>query len=276
MRPPRLQALVSQPLVRDPPRNVQHESHTLEAHGERDALIEEQIHHVAAAGLAEQLEDQRRPHRIRRGDHLRARELAARHHGVEVEPGQQGQEQEETPDARGEHAGRQRELPDIGDRLGQRPGGPGPLLVGPARQAREALRPQHLLDRGDAEPPGARAVEFVADVVDGEVALAQRNHAGAHRVLAGLGFRPVRALAEEVAIHLVPEAPAEDPEGPGLIAEPTGHLGRRGTIGEVGAQRLVLALARRARFQEEPSGFRYRIWCCLDANILWLVSLPSK
>ena len=246
--------------------------HGVEAHGQRDALVEEQIHHVAAARLAEQLEDQRRPHRIRGGDHRRARELAARHHGVEVEPGQQGQEQEQAPDARGEHAGRQRELPDIGDRLGQRPRAPGALLVGPAGQPREALRPQHFLDRGDAEPARAGAVEFVADVVDGEVALAQGNHAGAHRVLAGLGFRPVRARAEEVPVHLVPEAPAEDAEGPGLVAEPAGHLGRRGAVGEVGAQRLVLALARLARFQEEPGGFRYRIWCCLDASILWLVT----
>jgi hypothetical protein len=221
--------------------------------------------------LAEQLEDQRRPHRIGGGDHPRARELAARHHRVEVEPGEQGQEQKQAPDAGGEHAGRQRELPDIGDRLDQRPRADGALRVGPARQPRKALRPQHLLDRGHTQPPGAGAVEFVADVVDGEVALAQGNHAAAHRVLAGLGFRPVGARPEEVPVHLVPEAPAEDAEGSGLVAEPTGHLGRRGAVGEVGAQRLVLALARLARFQEEPDGFRYRIWCCLDVDILWLV-----
>jgi hypothetical protein len=57
----------------------------------------------------------------------------------------------------------------------------------------------------------------------------------------------------------MPEAPAEDAEGPGLVAESTGHLGRRGAVGEVGAQRLVLALARLRRFQEELTGFRYRI-----------------
>jgi hypothetical protein len=70
----------------------------------------------------------------------------------------------------------------------------------------------------------------------------------------------------------MPEAPAEDAEGPGLVPEPMGDLGRRGAVGEIGAQRLVLALARLRRFQEEPPCFRYRIWCCLDALMLWLVA----
>ena len=86
----------------------------------------------------------------------------------------------------------------------------------------------------------------------------------------------MRARAEELPVHLVPEAPAEDPEGPGLVAEPTGHLGRRGAVGEIGAQRLVLALARLRRFQEEPPCFRYRIWCCFDASILWLVTTAAQ
>jgi len=159
-------------------------------------------------------------------------------------------------------------IPDIGDRVGQRSRAPRTLLVGPAGQPREALRAQHLLDGGDAQSPGAGAVEFIADVVDGEVALAQRDHAGPHRVLARLGLRPVGTRVEEVAVHLVSEAPAKDAEGPGLVAEPNGDLGGRRALGEVGAQRLVLALARLGRLQEEPGGFRYRIWCLCDTDIL--------
>jgi hypothetical protein len=69
----------------------------------------------------------------------------------------------------------------------------------------------------------------------------------------------VRDLPEELAVHLVAEAPAEDAEGAGLIAEPEGDGVRRRALGEVGAQRLVLALARVGRLQEEPRGVCYRI-----------------
>ena len=89
--------------------------------------------------------------------------------------------------------------------------------------------------------------------------LAERDDVGADGVLAGLRGRPVRARAEEVAVHLVPEAPAEDAEGAGLVAEPEGDLGRRGPLGEVRAQRLVLTLAGLGRLQEEPGSICYRI-----------------
>ncbi len=206
------------------------------------------------------------------GDHLRAGELRVAHHGVEVEPRQQRQQQEQAARPGGEGPRDQGERPDIGDGVGQGPGAVGALLIGPAGQPGKALGPQDFLDGRHAEPRRAGAFEFIADVVHGEVALAQGDDAGAHRVLAGLGLRPVGDLAEEIAVHLVAKAPAEDAEGPGLVAEPTGHLGRRGAVGEVGAQRLVLALARLARFQEEPGGLCYRIWCCLDAAILCLVA----
>jgi hypothetical protein len=48
------------------------------------------------------------------------------------------------------------------------------------------------------------------------------------------------------------KAPAEDAEGAGLVAEPAGGLRGRELLDEVGAQRLVLALARVVRLGEEP------------------------
>jgi hypothetical protein len=57
----------------------------------------------------------------------------------------------------------------------------------------------------------------------------------------------------------VAEAPAENPESAGLVAEPQGDGGGRRAFGEVGAERFVLTLARVGRFQEEPAGFCYRI-----------------
>ncbi len=146
------------------------------------------------------------------------------------------------------------------------PGGPGWLDSGPpplnavgGNGLPQSLPQGNRLAASRSQIPRFLVIVHIVDVVDGEVALAQRNHPGAHRVLARLGFRPVDALAEEVAVHLVPEAPAEDAEGAGLVAEPEGHLGRRGALGKVGAQRLVLALAGRGGVQEEPGRARYRI-----------------
>jgi hypothetical protein len=50
-------------------------------------------------------------------------------------------------------------------------------------------------------------------------------------------------VAKEVAIHPVAEAPAEDPEGAGLVAEAPRSFGRGDALDEVGSQRLILALA---------------------------------
>jgi hypothetical protein len=57
----------------------------------------------------------------------------------------------------------------------------------------------------------------------------------------------------------VPKAPAENPESTGLVAEPEGDGRRRRALGEVGAQRLVLPLARLDRLEEEADRLRYRI-----------------
>jgi hypothetical protein len=231
----------------------------VEAHGEGHALVEEQIHDVTAAGPPEQLEDEGGPDGMGRRDHGGARELTAADHGIEVEAGQQGQEQKEPAGPSGEDAGGQGEGADIGDGVGRWPRAARALLIGAAGQPGKAFGAEHFLDGGDTELGRARPFQLIANVVDGEVALAERNDAGADRVLARLRGRPVRARAEEVAVHLVPEAPAEDAEGAGLVAEPEGDLGRWGPLGEISAQRLVLALAGLGRLQEEPGGICYRI-----------------
>jgi hypothetical protein len=146
-----------------------------------------------------------------------------------------------------------------GDGVGQGARAARTLLIGPAGQPGEPFRPQDFLDGRDTERRRARALELVADVVHGEVALAEGDDAGAHGVFARLRRRPVRDLAEELAVHLVAEAPAEDAEGAGLVAEPEGDDGGGRALGKVGAQGLVLALARVGRLQEESGGFRYRI-----------------
>jgi hypothetical protein len=214
---------------------------------------------VAAARRAEQLEDERGADGMGGWDHLRAGKLRAADDGVEVEPRQQRQQQEQAAGSGREGPRGQGERPDIGDGVGQGPRTVGALLIGPAGQPGKAFRPQDFLDGRGTESRRAGPLELIADVVHREVALAQGDDAGADRVLAGLGFRAVRGLPEEVAVHLVAKAPAEDAESAGLVAEPEGHGGGRRALGEVGAQRLVLALAWMRRFHEEPGGVCYRI-----------------
>ncbi|MGH6689354.1 MAG: hypothetical protein ACREF4_01550 [Gammaproteobacteria bacterium] len=214
---------------------------------------------MAAARRAQQLEDEGGADSMGGGDHLRAGELRAADNGVEVEPREQRQEQEQAAGPGGERPGGHGERPHIGDGVGQGPRAAWALLIGPAGQPSKAFRPQDFLDGRGTEPGRAGPLELIADVVHGEVALAQDDDAGAHRVLARLGFRAVRGLPEEVAVHLVAKAPAEDPEGAGLVAEPEGHGGGRRAVGEVGAQRLVLALAGMRRLHEEPRRVCYRI-----------------
>ena len=68
-------------------------------------------------------------------------------------------------------------------------------------------------------------------------------------------------VAEEIAIHLVPEAPAEDAEGAWLVAELARGVSRGELLDEVGTQGFVLALAGVDRFEEEAGFLRYRMWC---------------
>ena len=111
-------------------------------------------------------------------NHLAAREPAVGDEGVDVEPGEQRQKEEQPADTSGEGAGREGERSCVGDRVG---GGRGPmraLVIGPARQTGEALVTQHLLDGRRAETLFSSALQLVTDVVDGEVAFAKRAVTG--------------------------------------------------------------------------------------------------
>jgi len=66
----------------------------------------------------------------------------------------------------------------------------------------------------------------------------------------------------------VAEAPAEETEGAGLVAEATRGLGGREALDEEGAQGLVLPLARVVGLGEELSLWSYLVWCSLDEKEL--------
>lgn len=91
--------------------------------------------------------------------------------------------------------------------------------------------------------------------------LAQGNDPGPDGVLLRLYLRTASDISEEFTVSVLSEAPAQDTEGAGLVAEPTGRLERRKAGDEVGPERLVLALPGVLRFEEEP-GF-------LGCNLIW-------
>src|SRR5262249_28571567 len=84
-----------------------------------EGLVEVEIADMATAFLVEELQRQQRQQRGRRGDHLRAGIAGLNDQAIEAQLHQQGQEEEDTGDARAERSPwLQPQLPAVGD-LGQ-------------------------------------------------------------------------------------------------------------------------------------------------------------
>lgn len=141
-------------------------------------------------------------------DHLGARETAAGHQGIEVHADQQRQEQEQPAGMGREATLSDRELAHVRDGVCGRPGTIRAFVVGTPGQTSEPFFAKHLLDGGSAEAVLARVLELVADVVNGQVALAQGDNAFANRIFLGLRLGAVEQVTEELAVHMVAEAPA--------------------------------------------------------------------
>ena len=190
----------------------------VQAGEEGQPLVEHGAHDVAVACVAEELQGQQRPHGAGGRDHLRAGESGPREELVQVGGRQPGEEEEQAAELGAEVARRQVELADIGDIGGHGPGLVGPLVVAPPRQLGEALL---LEDRGDGRRAERLAVagQGAADVVDGEVLLAQGDDLIAEPSL--LAGRPAFACGrdEEVAVGLIAELMDEDAKAPRRVAE---------------------------------------------------------
>jgi hypothetical protein len=208
---------------------------------------------VAAALGARQLEGEGRPHRVGGRDHLRSRQARRGDEAVQIERHQPGEEDEQPAQGGGDPTRGHLELPNVGDRrsIGARP--LGPVLVAAARQAAEALRPHHLVNRGQAERVTLLGQRIV-DVVDRQMLLAQRHDQRAGGVLLRLDLGAPGDVAEELPAALLAETVAEHAERPRGVAEAARRLGRGEFLDEVGAQRLVLPLPRMLRLHEE-AGF---------------------
>ena len=226
--------------------------HDVQPGPERQPLVEDEVHDVAPALGARQLEGEGGPDRLGGRDHRRPRQTRRGDEAVQVERDQPGQEHEQPTQGGRDPARGQADLPDVGDRrpIGARP--LGPVLVAAPRQAAEPLRSHHLVNRREAQGV-ALLGQGIVDVVDRQVLLAQGHDQRAGRILLRLDLGPPRDVPEELAPGPLAEAVAKDPERARRIPKAAGRRGRGEALDEVGAQRLVLPLPRVLRLDEEAS-----------------------
>ena len=164
-------------------------------------------------------------------------------------------EQEQASDPRGELAGREDEVMDIGDGLGIGPHPDRSLFVTPARQGRKALLGENLAHRGCAQRR-ALLLESLADLIDRVIPLAQRHDLLVGTALLGLLARPGASGCEEFWQLAAAKGVAQHTECARRVAEALCRLHRRQFLHEEGAQSLILALARRRWLLEEAATVR--------------------
>jgi hypothetical protein len=119
--------------------------------------------------------------------------------------------------------------------------------------AAKALVSDHLGDPGPVQRC-ALGRQHLGDLVDGMPGRPQLDDPRPGGVLGRGGLRPALAGGEEVPGPGA-EVPHRRQQRGGGVAEPGGGLGCWQALGEVGAQRLVPAVRRAVRVQEElPAG----------------------
>jgi hypothetical protein len=127
-----------------------------------------------------------------------------------------------------------------------------PFIVRPSGKPEESFLAQDFPDSRNAEPIRPRPFEFVPNVVNRVVLLAQGDDLISDRVLVRLRLRSPRHGPEEVPIDLtVPEPVAEDAKRAGLVAKGAGRLGAAEALDVKSPQGLVLTVAGVTGFQEK-------------------------
>lgn len=246
--------------------------HAVQPGKQRNSLIEDQIHDVALALLAQELQCKQAAHGALGGDHLAAGQARSGHHALQVDSLQQRHEHEQAGQRRAKGTRRQIQPARIGHggRLGFEP--LGPLLIAPARQAGKALFTQQHRQSVDADAL-ARLGQFALDVVDGHVALAHGNRQLAHAIACRRALGAMARAAEELAlVGVVAELMAEHPKGAWRIAESLCGFLRRTVFDEVCAQCFVLALQGMIRGEEERCLWIGYVFTSTDRHIFILLS----
>ena len=100
-------------------------------------------------------------------------------------------------------------------------------------------------------------VQSPADVINGQILLAQGDHFLAHRVPLGYGLRTFTRREEKLPMRILTKLMAQDPKTARGVAEVSCGLGRGKTLNEVGPQGLILAMGGIGRIQEHAGEICY-------------------
>ena len=174
---------------------------------------------------------------------------------VQGDRGEHGQEEEQAAELGPKRRRAQVELPDIGDigRGWSRSGWT--FVIGPAWQPCESLALEDLRD-GDRTERVALVGQVSADVIDGEVLLAQRDDAITKGVGFGCDLRPLGRGQEEIPSGTLAKLVDEDAEASWGVTEAASGLGTGNAIDEKGAKCLVLAVRGVGGFEEDAGEVR--------------------
>jgi hypothetical protein len=128
----------------------------------------------------------------------------------------------------------------------------GPFVIRASGQPGEAF---FLQDQRDGDRASLLPLLFQgpADVINGEVLLAQGDDRFPHPVLARTRAGRSARGEEEFQLGVLPQLVTEDAETTGGVAEPLGRLDGREALDEKSPQRLVLAVEGVMGYQKDLS-----------------------
>jgi len=173
--------------------------HYVEARKQSQSFVENQIHDMAFAFRAGELQSQQGEPRLRSRDHLAAGIASLANQAGQVAIRQQWEKQEQATELSGEASWGQGELAAIGDGRGGGKQRRGALVVLAAGQAGEAFLVQDLPDGGGTQ--GSQPIlQGAFDVTDGEVLFAHAQDQFAGGVFLRLGMRTALQFPEEVGL----------------------------------------------------------------------------
>jgi hypothetical protein len=232
----------------------------VEAGKQAKPVVGQQGHHVALAFDRPELQGQRCPHGMPGGDHLRARQPGVLDRAVEMEPDQVRHKQKEAAAGGRKPARREREAPDVGDRLH---GGPRPHRALVVQASGQRGKPFGLQDLADGRRTQRVLVRFqvLADFVDGVIPLAEIDDQVPRGRLLRLRLWAPSWRDKEDGVGLATEVVTQDVERGHRVAERAGGRVGGPPLHEVGAERLVLPLLRRLRLEEEAANGAYVFRC---------------
>jgi len=220
----------------------------IEACENGDTFIGNEVHDMAFAFLADELESQERSQRLLGRDHGRTGEFCPANNIRETQLSHQGNKDEQSAQTCAKGPRFQVNGVYVGDSSEFGPSDDRALVVTSAGQTREAFFAEENRQRVYAKGMSGLC-KFRLNVVDGEVLFAHGDNKLANAVAArGLARTIHWSLKERRAlVGVVTKLVAQDAEGPGRIAETGSDFVGAIFFNEVSAECLVLALRGRIR-----------------------------